>query len=230
MRTTILVTALWAIAVPTGGADTLAYPRAVADPQPESRVWITGSSTIRHFTCRAQNVTGSVDLRANLTRRPVLSGQNLSNAASLRIPVAALDCGNAKMNRDLRVALRAVTYENIEFHLDSYDVQFTGAAPTARVSGRLRIAGTERPLVLMANVDCDALGNLHVRGIHVLRMTDFGVRPPRRFAGLLRVRDRIAVHFDVVPDRSAGLADIVQRTPGEPAVPHYPGGRYGSAF
>jgi hypothetical protein len=43
-------------------------------------------------------------------------------------------------------------------------------------------------------------------------MTDFGVQPPRRFAGLLRVRDQIVVHFDIVPDRGGGAVDIAERT------------------
>jgi hypothetical protein len=37
----------------------------------------------------------------------------------------------------------------------------------------------------------------HVRGTHDVRVTDYGVRPPRRFLGLLRVREQVTVHFDV---------------------------------
>jgi hypothetical protein len=63
----------------------------------------------------------------------------------------------------------------------------------------VRIAGTERAIVATATVEADTSGTLHVRGAHVVRMTDFGLRPPRRFGGLLRVRDAITVHFDIVP-------------------------------
>ena len=49
---------------------------------------------------------------------------------------------------------------------------------------------------------------MHVRGSYVIRMTDFGVRPPRRFGGLLRVRDQITVHFDVVPDPDGTINGI----------------------
>ena len=135
-----------------------------------------------------------------------------------------------KINHDLRETLRAFAHERIEFHLDSYDVHISAATPTARLTGRLRVAGTERPLMITATVDCDTLGNMRMRGTHILRMTDFAVVPPRQFGGLLRVHDHITVHFDILPGASAGVADVAHRTLGEPGVPYYPGGRYAAEF
>lgn len=225
MRTAILAAALWTIAVPGVGRG--ARPHQSDGPvSTEGRVWISGASNIRHFTCQARKLSGSVDLRANPTRGPVLSGQNVSDAPSVSVPVAELDCGLAKMNHDLREALRASAHETIEFHLDSYDVQLNAPTPSARLAGRLRIAGTERPVVIAAAVECDTLGDMHVRGTHVLRMTDFEVEPPRRFGGLFEVRDHIAIHFDIVPSPSAGASHVVRRTVGYPAGPHYSGGSY----
>jgi len=42
---------------------------------------------------------------------------------------------------------------------------------------------------------------------HRIGITDFGVAPPRRFAGLLRVRDRVTVHFDVALDQGGDVID-----------------------
>jgi polyisoprenoid-binding protein YceI len=209
MKTAILAIVFGTLAGPAGnrGPDALASPR---DPmKPDIRVWLTGSSNLRGFTCRATDVSGTIDLQAHATRRSILSGENTSNAPSLRIPVALLDCGVTTMNRHLREALRADVYETIEFHLDSYDVR-SGARPTARIAGRLRIAGAERAIVAAASIEADTLGDLHVRGTHGLRMSEFGVQPPRRFGGLLRVRDDIVVHFDIVP--APGGGDVVTVT------------------
>jgi hypothetical protein len=221
MRITILATAFWTVAIPAGGAGRFARAGAADGPlAPESRVWITGSSNFRLFDCSATGLSGSVELRANPTRRPVLSGENVSDAPSLRIPVAQLDCGISAMNHGLRQTLRADAYESVEFHLDSYDVQITGVESPVRMAGRLRIAGTERPVVLSATVGQDTLGNMRVRGTYVVRMTHFGLEPPRRLRGLLRVQDQIVVHFDIVPGDCAGPMDIVQRPPGWPAASH----------
>jgi hypothetical protein len=195
MKTTILAASLWLVAAPTDDGRTIDPGAPI---QTDSRLWFTGAFGLQDFACRASDVSGQLDLRAHATRRPVLSGENASRGPSLRVPVARLDCGSPAMNRQLRAALRSADYPTIDFRLDAYDVDFA-AAPTVRLTGRLTIAGAERPVALTAAVRADTSGALHVRGVYVVRMTDFGVRPPRRFAGLLRVRDRVAVHFDIVP-------------------------------
>ena len=207
MKIAILAIALAGLASPTGGAGPIAVG-SPGDPVPlESRVWITGTSNVRRFTCQAAGVSGTVDLQANATRRSLFSGENVSNAPSLRIPVALLDCGVSAMNRHLQEALGSEVYDAIEFHLDSYDV-YPGPSLTARIAGRLRSAGTERAIIATASVQADTLGKLHVRGAHGVRMSDFGVQPPRGLAGLLRVRDSVVVHFDIVPARG-GTVDFV---------------------
>ena len=213
MKTAVLAIAVGGLIAPADAAGPTALARSFGDPVNEGRIWITGSSNVSRFTCQASGVSGTVDLKANPTRRSLFSGENVSNAPSLRIPVAQLDCGSASMNRDLREALRAGAHEAIEFHLDSYDIVPAAVGLTARIAGRLRIAGAERVIVATAAVQPDSLGRMHVRGTHAVRMTDFGLEPPHRFAGLVRVRDEIVVHFDIVPDRGRGAVDIVQRTP-----------------
>jgi polyisoprenoid-binding protein YceI len=213
MNSAILAFVLGSLAAPLGGAGTSVFAAGATDPvTPASRVWITGSSNVSRFSCEAAGVTGTVDLRANPTRGSVLSGQNVSDAPSLRIPVSRLDCGPEARNREMRRALRAGAYDAIEFHLDSYDVYPAGSGHTVRVAGRLRIAGVERAVVVTATAEADTLGRLHVRGTSPVRMTEHGVEPPRRFAGLLRVRDEVVVHFDIVPDCGGGAIDLVERT------------------
>lgn len=95
--------------------------------------------------------------------------------------------------------MRASAYPTVNFRLDRYEADIGGAAATVRIVGRLDIAGVERPLAVTARLIADTSGTMHVQGEYAVRMSDFGVRPPRRFGGLLTVRDRVAVHFDVVP-------------------------------
>ena len=196
MRARTLAAALW-VTVPGTFHVAVASPD---DPAPaEARLWITGSSNIRRFTCRADGVSGHVALRADASSGVTLSGKNTSSAPSLVIPLSQLDCGIGRMNRHLREAMRAAEYPNVNFRLDRYDASVGDDMPTVHVVGRVAVAGVERPVVLDARLTADSLGVLHVQGVHVVRMTDFGIAPPRRFGGLLKVRDQIAVHFDVVP-------------------------------
>lgn len=174
---------------------------------PTSRVWITGASTIRRFTCEARQLDGTLSLHGIATRGRVLSGHNVTSEPSLAVAVEQLECGDTAMNRDLRKTMRSAAHPVITFHLATYSVDLTGAAPIARIAGEVTIAGVTRPVVITAAVAADSSGVLRVRGTHVLRMTDFGLEPPRRFGGLLRVRDRITVHFDIAPGTDWGAAD-----------------------
>ena len=166
---------------------------------PTSRVWITGASNIRRFTCRARQVDGTLSLRGTATRGPHLSGQNVAGEPSLSIAVDRLECGIGAMTRHLRETLRSNAHPVITFRLTAYDLDVTGPLPVARITGEVTVAGVTRAAIVDAGVVADSLGQLRVRGTHVVRLSDFGLEPPRRFGGLLRVRDRVTVHFDVEP-------------------------------
>ena len=171
--------------------------------RPETRVWITGSSNIRRFTCKARAVTGAIELRG-AAPSPVLAGENTATQPSLSVSVDKLDCGIGIMNRHLNEALHGLDHPSIEFRLTTYEVDLRAPVPLTRIVGVVTIGGVQRSLATTASIHTDTLGALHVRGSYVVHPTDFGVAPPRRFGGLLRVRDRVVVHFDVVLDPDGG--------------------------
>lgn len=179
--------------------------------RPESRVWITGASNIRRFTCEARVLAGDIELRGATTTNPVLAGENTASHPSLSVSVDKLDCGIGRMNHHLQDALHGAEHPSIEFRLTTYEVDLKATTPAARIAGVVTIAGVQRSLATTALIHVDTLGMLHVRGGYVIRPTDFGVSPPRRFGGLLRVRDRVAVHFDVALSPDCGATDAISR-------------------
>ena len=203
---------IW-IALAVGAVTGAGHGQPASDPgapiDPTSRVWITGASNIRRFTCRARQIDGTLSLHGVATSGPLLSGVNAASEPSLRVAVDLLECGPGTMNDHVRDILGASEHPVIAFRLTSYDVDLTGDAPVARITGEVSVAGVTRPVATSAALLTDSLGRLHVRGTHVVRMSEFGLEPPRRFGGLLRVRDRITVHFDVVPGHDGGATDVI---------------------
>ena len=110
---------LFAVAAPVRGLAEIASETPI---RPESRVWITGASNIRRFTCKARYLSGALDLRGAATAGPVLTGENASSAPSVRVPVDRLDCGIGVMSRHLYETLRGARQPNIDFRLTTYDV------------------------------------------------------------------------------------------------------------
>src|SRR5215212_8583299 len=82
MRLTILAAAL--LTMPPAGTRVAAPRGDRGGPvRPESRIWITGSSNIRRFSCRAGGLSGDIALRADATHQPTLAGRNATQAPSL---------------------------------------------------------------------------------------------------------------------------------------------------
>ena len=168
--------------------------------RPQSRIWFTGASNIRHFTCNARQLSGSLELRGIATRRTVLTGENAAAEPSVSVSVDKLDCGIGVMNRHLHEALQGARHATIDFRLTAYEIDLNAPTPAARIAGFVTIAGVRRPVAATATIRADTLGALYLSGTYSIRPTDFGVAPPRRFGGLLRVRDGVTVHFDVALD------------------------------
>ena len=103
----------------------LAFPLLGAGPgtglkvQPESKLWVEGSSTVRGFSCAAQGFDATVT-GAGLAG--VLQGQKAVESVDVKVPAEQLDCGNGKMNEHMRKALKADEHPVIEFRLTSYEL------------------------------------------------------------------------------------------------------------
>jgi len=185
MRTRFYLTGI--IAVPA----LLAAASVPLSIQSGSRVWVSGTSTVRGFRCESAQVTGSADA----------AGTELSQVAQSRgeisIPVSTLDCRNGTMNGHMRRALKAAEHPTIHFRASSVVVTPEGAV---RMTGPLTIAGQSRETTVTGTAVREN-GMLRVTGSKELTMTDFGVQPPRLMAGTLRVRAPVTIGVDVVLGR-----------------------------
>ena len=157
-----------------------------------SRFRIDGTSTVGTWRCAATEIDGAAHV-------PEAAGARVT--AEVTVGVRSFDCGVARMNHDFREALRVGEHPSIRFVLDGAEVLAPEARPGAwvpvRVTGRLRLAGAERPVAIAAEGQRLGQGRVRVRGTHALRMTDFGVDPPTGMLGLVRARDNVTVAFDL---------------------------------
>lgn len=187
--------ALMALIVPSGIAWT-AY-RASVPLQPESRVWVEGSSTVRGYTCRADRVNGTVTTSEGSTSVTIPDLKKTVKGAEVSVAVAGLECGNGTMNGHLRKALKADASPRITFRINSYEVTpASDAAGKVKMSGTLNIAGKENPVTIDGSAANEG-GKLRVKGSKQIRMSEWGVRPPTLMMGTMKVHDPVTVHFDV---------------------------------
>lgn len=119
-------------------------------------------------------------------------------AGSVRADPSRLRTGNDGRDRDLRKTLETDRHGEIRFHAEEVKSSFPslaeGADVTLRITGVLSIRGVERATTWTGRARLEG-GTIWVRGETDLRLTDFGITPPRKF--FLTVGDAVRASFDL---------------------------------
>jgi len=184
-----------AILVPASGAWSVANEQLVL--QPQSRLWIDGTSTIRSFSCKADEVNAVVEANDPNAIPTLLSGDKGVKAVRVTVPAERMDCGNGTMNDHMRKALKVTENPAITFNLSDYDVAKNADGITGTINGTLDLGGVKKSISFKANGRSEG-GMLHIDGAYDLRMTDYGLQPPKLMFGRIKVGETVKVNFDLL--------------------------------
>lgn len=173
-------------------------PTTIAlDLQPTSRLWISGSSTMRSFECSAAAFEANVESAPGAVTA-LLAGDKAVTTVEVRVPAERLDCRNGTMNEHMLKALKAKANPIIVFKLASYDLTKQSDVLQVTLTGTLTMGGVEKPISMTATATEGPTGTLHVAGAHELRMKEWGLKPPTLMLGTMKVDERIKVGFDLL--------------------------------
>ena len=170
----------------------------IATLQPASRLWVTGTSTVRDFTCQAKIVDASAETTSPQTARDIMAGQKAVLNLDVKIRPENMDCANNTMNEHMRKALKADANPVIEFKLTSYELFGGNDKMAGRLNGTLKLGGVEKPITLDAVGNATPEGALHVTGAYPLLMTDYGLKAPSLMMGAMKVNPKVKVNFDLL--------------------------------
>ena len=174
------------------GLVSLARPAAAQQPNVDFNV--SGTSTIRGWTCSARGVirftpgTGS--------SKPAPGFASGVQTATATVPVKAFQCPNDEMTQHLLEAMKAEQFSEIVYRLEKYEV--TGGQ--AQATGTLTITGVTQPISLPIALKASPQG-AQIEGSTRLDMTKFGVEPPVVMLGLLKVGPQIRIEFKGIVTR-----------------------------
>jgi hypothetical protein len=165
--------------------------------QPESKIWVEGTSTIKSFSCKVPEFALTVSADGGAVAA-VLAGQKAVKAVELTVPAAKIDCGNGTMNDHMRKALKVDENGSIRFTLSGYDVAANGKGAEGTVRGGLALGGKERPVDVAAVATDAGNGALRVIGGYDLALSAFDLKAPSLMFGRIKVGDKVQVKFDLV--------------------------------
>jgi hypothetical protein len=166
--------------------------------QPESRLWVEGTSTMKSFSCKAPEFTLTVHAEGSGAIPAVLAGQKAVKTVELIVPTAKIDCANGTMNEHMRKAIKADENATIKFTLSGYDVAAKAKGSEGTVRGSLLLGGAEHPVDVIAVASDAGNGALRIIGSYELALSAFDLKAPKLMFGSIKVADKVQVKFDLV--------------------------------
>ena len=164
--------------------------------QPESKLWVDGTSTMRKWTCRSTEMDAVVDGAPNAVAQ-VAAGEKGVRAVRVRVQSGKMECGNGTMNEHMKKALKVDGNPTIDFKLSSYDVNKAASGVTGTLTGTLTLGGVQKTVAIPAEAK-SVDGVLHVTGEYPLKMTEYDLKPPKLMFGRIKVGETVTVHFDLL--------------------------------
>jgi len=157
----------------------------------DSKLWLEGSSNVRDWTCRATTMDASIEIETE-------GGETGVKGVAVKVPVSALTCGDRHMEAHMYAALKATdpASAHIVAHFDRLPESVV-TGQKVETSGRLTIAGVERTVRMTVSSDRLPDGTRRARGTVPIMMTDFGIKPPRPWGGILRTADKVLIQFEI---------------------------------
>jgi polyisoprenoid-binding protein YceI len=184
------------VVAPTMIAWTPANP--ILTMQPQSRLWVSGTSTVRSFECSARSFTARVEATGPGAIGAVHAGEKGVATAKVEVPAADLDCRNGTMNEHMLKALKAREHPTIAFRLTSYTTAKSPDGVTGELTGVLSLGGVEKTITFPGTASDGGDGTLKIVGTHEISMKEYGLKAPSLMLGTMKVGDRVKVGFDVI--------------------------------
>lgn len=193
MSNTILVVAAFLALIP--GPAIASLDAALS---PESRLWLEGDSTLHPYSSTATALGLELSFSSGAAL-PAAAAAGVPARLIVRVPVKGLKSAHKGLDKNLVEALKGADHPDIVFTLTAY------RAEAGRVSadGVLEVAGSTRAVSLAARLE-PRDGRLLVEGEQPLKMTDFGIKPPKMMMGAIKTADLVTVKYRLLLETRKG--------------------------
>jgi polyisoprenoid-binding protein YceI len=148
---------------------------------------ISGTSTVRNWTCNAQGTVAVTPAAAGTAVPGFATGVQ---TATVTVPLKNFRCPNEEMTQHLNEAMQSDTFPEIVYRLDKYAM----AGGQAQATGTMTIKGNSQPVSFPVTLTPSDKG-VQVDGNTRLDFATFGLEPPTVFLGMLKVGPQVRIAF-----------------------------------
>lgn len=164
-----------------------------------SKIAVLGSTNINEFVCFSEEKYGKRKIDFSLDEHKTTI--HFTNA-TLKLPVASLDCGNVVMNSNLCRTLKSDDYPFIIVDLKEARSKDGGTINLANLTQLiakvdLTLAGVRKTKEIRFSGKQTAPGHFYFNGLHNLSLKEYNLETPAALFGLIKVADDIGVRFNL---------------------------------
>ncbi len=160
---------------------------------PTSRVLVYGSTNVNNFKFDyTEEIT--IDKPVKVNRQ---EGMLRLSGGYINLKVSAFDSGNGLMNKDFRKML--VEEENPFIQVELVSLSPKWLSDQAWLEGKADITININQIVKKYTVSCkvENPGSLLIFGRQRVQLTEFGLTPPVRMMGMVKVNDWVDIDFSL---------------------------------
>ncbi len=199
MKRWILVAAI-ALVIGLGATVlTVKLSKPTVDLKDGAAIWIEGNSSLKRFYLNATRVSIENEMDNSDSKLKTLTSLILNKKGrklTVNIPVEGLKSGDPNMDQSAYEKLKFKNFPDIVFTMGDYVVKaYPGSHTTYAllVSGKLKIAGVEREVVLEPTMVI-GLGGIKIYGSQDVYQKDYGIAP-YSVALVMTADNKIVVHY-----------------------------------
>lgn len=148
---------------------------------------ISGSSTVRNWTCNAQGTIAVAPATGGTAAPGFPAGLQ---SATVTVPLTAFTCPNDEMTQHLNETMQSGKFPEIVYRMEKYTV----AGTQAEASGTMTITGVAKPVTVPLTLTPSDTG-VSIEGSTRLEFATFNLEPPAVFLGMLKVGPQIRIAF-----------------------------------
>jgi hypothetical protein len=160
-----------------------------------STLCVEGNSNINSFSCNINkyNYTDTLLVSTDHTKPVRLSGD-------LQMNVLAFDCDNSLITKDLRKTLKSDDYPMFSIRFLSLNCMPVLSGNCEYVKGwvEVELAGIVKRFAIDYSISKANTGLILLNGKSNFCFSDFNLSPPRKLAGLIKIKDDFVVKFKLV--------------------------------
>jgi YceI-like domain len=156
---------------------------------PETRLIIHGQTNVNSFKCKMAfyNKLDTLGYTTDIDGCMIFFKANKMN-----IPVSTFDCENKMINKDFYQVLQSDKHPYVQIQFVALE-RWTGE-PNVGGTAYITLAGVTKPFTIQYQVNSNSK-LLLLKGQQKIAFSDFGLVPPEKMMGLIKVQDNLEVEF-----------------------------------